>query len=147
MLAKNRVGDKASTLGVLIAGKHWLVDMADISEVLPVPPLTRVPLCKKWFRGIANIRGNLYSIADIAAYQHKGEVVGDSANRVLIVAERHAFNAAILVDRALGLRDTKKWQQSTQDGQIEYQDVQGVLWRKLDITDLLNQNEFLQVGI
>ncbi len=147
MQAKSRVGDKASTLGVLIAGQHWLVEMADISEVLPVPPFTHVPLSKKWFRGVANIRGNLYCIADIAAYRRKGEVVADSSNRVLIVAERHAFNAALLVDRALGLRDARKWHQSTHDGQIGYQDEQGILWHKLDVTDLLNQIEFLQVGI
>jgi twitching motility protein PilI len=147
MQAKNRVGDQASTLGVLIAGQNWLIDMADISEVLPVPTMTRVPLSKQWFCGVANIRGNLYCIADIAAYLHKGTVVGDTANRVLIVAERHAFNAALLVDKVLGLRDTRNWRQSIQNGQVEHQDVQGISWRKLDVADLLNQIEFLQVGI
>lgn len=147
MQAKNRSGEQASTLGVLIAGKNWLVDMVDISEVLPVPALTRVPLSKKWFRGVANLRGNLYCVADVAAYQQKGEVHGDIFNRVLIVSDRHAFNAALLVDRVLGLRDARTWHQSTQNGHVEFNDLQGQSWRKLDVTDLLNQNEFLQVGI
>ena len=145
--AKGSAGDQVSTLGVQIAGQYWLVDMENISEVLPLPPLTRVPLSKPWFRGVANIRGNLYCVADMAAYQHKGEAAGGIASRVLLVAERHAFNAALLVDRVLGLRDARAWRQSDAEGQIEYRDEQGVSWRKLDVAGLLDQADFLQVGI
>ncbi|MBI3903421.1 MAG: chemotaxis protein CheW [Nitrosomonadales bacterium] len=145
--AQGRTGDQISTLGVQIADQYWLVDMVNISEVLSLPPLTPVPLSKPWFRGVANIRGNLYCVADMAAFQHKGETVAAIANRVLLVAERHAFNAALLVDRVLGLRDVRAWQQSDVDGQIEYRDGQGALWRKLDVVGLLDRTEFLQVGI
>jgi len=144
---KDRTGNQVSTLGVQIAGEYWLVDMLNISEVLPLPPLTRVPLSKPWFRGVANVRGVLYCVADMAAYQHKGEALGDAANRVLLVAERHAFNAALLVDRVLGLRDARTWPQNDIEGLIEYRDQQGALWRKLDVVGLLDQAEFLQVGI
>ncbi len=145
--AKGSAAGQVSTLGVQIAGQHWLVDMGNISEVLPLPPLTRVPLSKPWFRGVANVRGNLYCVADMAAYQRKGEAAGGIASRVLLVAERHAFNAALLVDRVLGLRDARAWQQSNIEGQVEYRDEQGISWRKLDVTGLLDQSEFLQVGI
>ena len=144
---KDRAGDQVSTLGVQIAGQCWLVDMLNISEVLPLPPLTQVPLSKPWFRGVANVRGNLYCVADMAAYQNKGQILGDAANRVLLVAEKHAFNAGLLVDRVLGLRDARTWPQSSIEGQIEYRDEQGALWRKLDVVGLLDQAEFLQVGI
>jgi twitching motility protein PilI len=139
--------DPVSTLGVQIAGKNWLVELADISEVLPLPKLISVPFTKPWFRGVANVRGNLYSVADMAAYDHNGAASGDSNNRVLLVAERYAFNAALLVDRVLGLRDARGWQKNEVDGQIEYQDEQGSNWRKLDIPGLLEQAEFLQIGV
>ncbi|TAJ81079.1 MAG: chemotaxis protein CheW [Gallionellaceae bacterium] len=145
--AKDRAGNQVSTLGVQIAGANWLVDMGDVSEVLPLPPLTRVPLSKSWFRGVTNVRGNLYCVADMAAYQHNGEASGDIANRVLLLAERHGFNAALLVDRVLGLRDARTWQQSEAEGQSEYRDNQGGTWHKLDIVGLLEQAEFLQVAI
>ncbi len=147
MQAKDRTGDQATTLGILIAGQNWLVDMSDISEVLPLPPLTRVPISKPWFRGVANVRGNLYCVVDMAAYQHKGLLDVNSSNRVLLVAEKHAFNSALLVDRVFGLRDTRAWQQTVVDGKTEYRDGQGGKWNKLDIIELLNENEFLQVGI
>lgn len=145
--AKDRADDQVSTLGVQIAGQYWLVDMLNISEVLPMPQLTIVPLCKPWFRGVANVRGNLYCVADMAVYQHKGATVSNIANRVLLVAERHAFNAALLVDRVLGLRDTRSWQQSKVEEHIEYRDEQGALWHKLDVAGLLGQADFLQVGL
>jgi twitching motility protein PilI len=138
---------RVSTLGLQIAGKNWLVDMADIGEVLPLPSLTVVPFSKSWFRGVANIRGNLYGVIDMATYEHSGAVSGDNNNRVLLISERHAFNAGLLVDRVLGLRDAKSWQKSEVDGQVEYQDESGALWRKLDVQGLLEQPDFLQIGI
>jgi twitching motility protein PilI len=139
--------ERVSTLGVQIGGQNWLVDMTDISEVLPLPQLTIVPFTKPWFRGVANVRGNLYGVIDMATYQHSGAASGDVNNRVMLVAERYAFNAALLVDRVLGLRDPRRWRQSGVDGQIEYQDEQGTVWRKLDIPGLLEQAEFLQIGV
>jgi twitching motility protein PilI len=138
---------RVSTLGVEIAGRNWLVDMTDIGEVLPLPHLTAAPFTKSWFRGVANVRGNLYGVIDMAAYGHSGAVSGDSNNRVLLVSERHAFNAALLVDRVLGLRDARNWQNNEVDGQVEYHDESGASWFKLDVPALLEQSDFLQIGI
>lgn len=164
---------RVDTLGVQIAGRNWLVDMVDISEVLPLPALTAVPFTRPWFRGVANVRGNLYSVVDMAAYERSGTALrpstssegsgqaarpstssggsgqapGDANNRVLLVADRFAFNVALLVDRVLGLRDARTWSQSEVDGQIEYRDEQGASWRKLDVRGLLGQAEFLQIGV
>ena len=145
--AKDMSDERVSTLGVQIGGQNWLVDLADIGEVLPLPKLISVPFTKLWFRGVANVRGNLYSVSDMAAYQHSGAESGDNNNRVLLVAERYAFNAALLVDRVLGLRDARKWQKNEADGQTEYHDEEGTRWLKLDIPGLLEQAEFLQIGV
>src|SRR4030067_1031278 len=113
--------------------RNWLVDKVDISEVLPLPALTAVPFTRPWFRGVANVRGNLYSVVDMAAYEHSGTALrpstssegsgqasGDANNRVLLAADRFAFNVALLVDRVLGLRDARTGRQSEDAGQIEY---------------------------
>lgn len=138
---------RVTTLGVQIAGRNWLVDMGDITEVLPLPPLTPVPFTKPWYRGLVNVRGNLYGVVDMAAYGHIGAASGGIDNRVLLVAERHAVNAALLVDSVLGLRDSRMWRQSEGiDKQIEYFDENGASWRKLDVHDLAEQAEFMQIG-
>jgi len=138
---------RVTTLGVQMSGKNWLVDMTDISEVLPFPKIASVPFTKLWFLGIANVRGNLYSVVDMTAFQNGGAASGDSNNRVLLVAERYGFNVALLVDRVLGLRDARSWSQNEVDGQIEYLDEQGASWCKLDVSGLLAQPEFLQIGV
>lgn len=144
--AENLSTARVSMLGVQMAGQNQLVDMTDVAEVLPLPLLTVVPFTKPWFRGVANVRGNLYGVVDVAAYQKIGTVSGDINNRILLVADRYAFNVALLVDNVLGLRDVRTWQQNQVDGQIEYQDEHGILWRKLDVSALLEQAEFLQIG-
>lgn len=160
MQTKEHADDQASTLGVQIAGQNWLVDMLDISGVLPLPPPTPVPLTKPWFLGVVNVRGVLYGVTDMAAYQQKGKATsafatsggsgwasGTAASRILLVTERHAFNAALLVDRVLGLRNARAWAQDEVRGQIQYRDERGNVWHKLDVAALLAQPDFLQVGV
>lgn len=141
---KSRMGGRLSMLGVEIAGQNFLVEMTDISEVLSLPPMTPVPLTKPWLCGVANVRGSLYCVADMAAYMQQGTASGAAGNRLLLVAERYAFNAALLVERVFGLRDTGRWRQ---DGQQNYTDEKNVVWRKLDLVGLLGQPEFLQIGV
>lgn len=131
-----------STLAVLIAGQHWLVDMADISEVLEPLKTTAIPLSKPWVLGMINVRGVLYCISDVATYLQTGKASGNSANRLLLVADRFSFNAALLVDSVLGLRDTQAFRH--EQGQLI--DEHNIVWQKLDLAGLLQQTEFLQIG-
>ena len=48
----------ASLLGVQVDDEAWLVDLREAGEVIPVPPVTPLPLTRPWFRGLANIRGD-----------------------------------------------------------------------------------------
>lgn len=138
---------QASSLGVRIAAQNWLVDMADIGGVLPLPPLTPVPLAKPWLIGVVNVRGMLYGVTDMAAYRQQGKTSGTAANRILLVAERHVFNAALLVDGVLGLRNARAWEQHRVGEQMQCRDELGGLWLRLDVAELLGQPDFLQAGI
>jgi twitching motility protein PilI len=136
----------ASTLGVQIGEELWLVEMSDISEVLSPPTLTKVPLSKPWYHGVANVRGNLYSIIDLRAFNGGATTPQDAQTRVMLVGQKYAFNAGLLVSRVLGLRNSKEWQNIEQNGENRLQDGDGQVWRKLDMTQLLQQPEFLQIG-
>jgi twitching motility protein PilI len=137
---------QVSTLGVQVGQQFWLVDMTDISEVMPLPLLTPVPLTKPWYCGVANVRGNLYSIVDLGAFVNNELTPREVHNRVLLLGQHFAFNTGLLISRVLGLRNTSEWQQNEIDGKIQYQDDAGQIWHKLDIKNLLQQPEFLQVG-
>lgn len=137
---------QSAMLGVQVGATYCLLDMLDVAEVLPVPPLTVVPLTQAWYCGVANVRGNLYGVVDLCAYLGQGETRRESETRVLLLSSKFAFGAGLLVARVLGLRDTGAWKQIERDGLPCYQDETGRLWRKLDIAGLLEQPEFLQIG-
>jgi len=82
----------------------------------------------------------------MASYLQTGSASGENTNRILLIAERHGFNTALLVDGVLGLRDARAWRQDESNA-AQYFDDQDVTWRKLDVVDLLEQPQFLQIGI
>ncbi len=144
---KEVAGDRISTLGIQIGRAFWLVEMHDISEVMTLPAMATVPLTQPWYLGVANVRGNLYSIADLAAFMGQGETPEGGQCRVLLVAQKFSCNAGLLVTRVLGLRDTASWRQEIKDGEVHLRDEQSHLWRKLDMSQLLQKPDFLQIGI
>ncbi len=140
-------GNQVVTLGIIVGQDSWLVDMADISEVLLVPELSVVPLTKRWYCGVANVRGNIYSIADLGAYMDFGLTTHDAQSRVLLIGQKFNFNTGLLVSKVLGLCHSNDWQRSEQDGAELYQDSSGKQWQKLDIRKLLLQPEFIHIGV
>lgn len=138
---------QTATLGIMIGQESWLVDMSDISEVLSLPDLTAVPLTKSWYCGVANVRGNIYSITDLGAFMERGLTLRDAQNRVLLIGQKYDFNAGLLVSKVLGLRNSTDWERSEQDAGVFYHDNNGQQWQKLDIGQLLQQPEFIQIGV
>ena len=140
-------GNQVATLGIIIGRESWLVDMADISEVLSLPDWTLVPLTKPWYCGVANVRGNIYSIADLGAFMNCGLTAHDAQSRVLLIGQKYNFNTGLLVSKVLGLRNSTDWQRSEKDGAVFYKDSNGQQWQKLDVRQLIQQPEFIQIGV
>jgi twitching motility protein PilI len=143
----------AGLLGVQSGNDFWLLNLSDSGEIIPLPPLTTVPLTKNWFVGIANIRGNLYAVADFSAFQGKEATPQNSSSRWLLIGTRHGNNAALLVTRMLGLRnaddltavpvdsDAPPWESGA------YTDLDGRRWKMLDVRRLLADENFMEIGV
>ena len=146
------VGRTASKLAVQAGVEGWLVDLMEAGEVIPVPPITPVPQTRPWFKGVANVRGNLYSVVDFPAFLGgKGVALGEQS-RLLLIAPRYRVGAALLVDSSLGLRNPESWQ-PRQPAQApaawqraEYEDEAGKVWKELDVAELVRDQSFLMVG-
>lgn len=145
------VGRSASKLGLQVGGEAWLVDLVDAGEVLPVPAITAVPLTRPWFKGMANIRGNLYSVVDFPAFLGRAPTAVGDQSRLLLVGERFRLAAALLVDRSLGLRNPAQLQrrggETAQWARAEYTDADGKEWKELDLPQLVQHPDFLSVGL
>jgi twitching motility protein PilI len=152
-LAATSRNENTSVLAIESGAGRWLLTLADISEVLPLPRLTSAPLSKSWYVGLANVRGSLYSVVDFGAFCGEAPVRISPANRLLLCSPRYAVNAGLLVDRVVGLRDGRElntvkehgparaWQKSVK------QDGEGRLCRELDIAALVKSAEFLNIGM
>jgi len=143
----------SARLGVQVGPENWLLDLTDASEVVPVPRLAPAPLTKPWFCGVANVRGNLYSVADFSAYQGFEATPQNVESRLLLLNSRYLGNAALLVTRMLGLRnvddfiDQERQPETRPWISAQYRDKSGALWNQLNLAKLVEQEEFLQVGI
>lgn len=141
----------ASLLALQVGQEGWLVDLADAGEVIPVPAIVPVPLTKHWFRGMANIRGNLYSVIDFPAFLGGTPLSQTEQSRLLLLGERFRMGSALLVDRSLGLRNPAQLKPRAGGEapawlRAEYTDEEGRVWKELDAPRLVQQQEFLNVG-
>ena len=141
----------ASKLGVQVGAQSWLIDLVEAGEVMPVPPVTPVPLSRPWFRGVANVRGNLYSVVDFPAFLGNAPVSLNEQSRLLLIGERFRTASALLVDRSLGLRNAAQLKPTDATNRAawvrgQYQDEEGKAWLELDLGQLVQHEEFLNVG-
>ncbi|WIM04628.1 MAG: chemotaxis protein CheW [Candidatus Nitricoxidivorans perseverans] len=140
-------------LGVESGTDHWLIDLSDSGEVVPLPPLTPVPLTRHWFSGIANVRGTLYSVVDLSAFRGGEPARRNSDARLLLVGARHGTHSALLVDRTLGLKALDGFAvEPAADGAPAWTgerhiDAQGHRWTRLNLKALLDDPEFLDIGL
>ena len=151
-----RLADSArspSKLGLEVGTESWLVDLAEAGEVIPVPPITPVPLTRPWFRGVVNVRGNLYSVIDFAGFLATGYCAGGEQARLVVLGERFRSAAALLVHRSLGLRNPVELQARALAAEkpvwlrAEYNDDAGRRWRELDVAALVRDPDFLSVAL
>jgi twitching motility protein PilI len=138
-------------LGLRVGGEAWLVDLREAGEVIPVPPLAPVPLARSWFRGVANVRGNLYSVSDLAALLGLPPISLTDRARVLLVSERFRAGAALLVEGSLGLRNPDELQLQDLPAarwvRAQYLAADGQVWKELDVSALIQDEAFLEVAL
>lgn len=142
-----------SKLGVQVGSQFWLVRLSDISETLPVPALTPVPLSQPWFSGVANFRGNLYGIVDYCHFLGAAPTPLAMDSRLLLVHPKFQINSGIIVSRVMGLRNPAQMkpvepeEESLPWVDAEYRDEAGTLWRELDMRSLTEHAKFLNVAL
>ncbi|MEI2636940.1 MAG: chemotaxis protein CheW [Methylotenera sp.] len=139
----------AGYLGVVIGSKNVLVSLQEISETLPIMDIHRVPIVKPWFLGVANVRGVLYAINDLAQLLENTFTAISSNARLLLMSDAVTSNVAFVVDKMIGLRklDEMKLRDEIAEETIclkaqIYQDEENRVWHVLDCDKLVNSKEF-----
>lgn len=145
-------------LAVECGGQGLLLPLAGAGEIFKLSSLLPVPHTQRWFLGVANLRGRLHGVADLAAFLGlrpalpRGETLPDAA-RVLALNPASGGHCAVLVDRLMGLRSTAQF------GVVEpaegarpafagpgWRDEQGRIWQEIDLAALAAHPQFLGIA-
>ena len=145
-------------LGVLLGGRHCLLDLTQLGEIV-IPAglhIQGVPLAQDWYLGLAAMRGRLTGVVDLARYMGEPACAAGSHCRIITFSPRLGLNCALLVERVLGLRQLRTLQsvrvQDAAQGVLPswaaqtLRDSEGQQWLRLDLAQLAQAERFLDAG-
>lgn len=89
-------------VGFVLSGRRFVAPMNDITEILTAPKLTQVPGVKHWVEGVANVRGRLVPVMDLAAFL--SEPHGTQRNKRTLIIEKGELLNGLVVDAVLGMQ-------------------------------------------
>lgn len=151
-------GVQASWLAVESGGRKFLLPLAQSGEIFPYSSTLPVPYTQSWFLGVANLRGGLFGVVDLASFvggQAPAQRTDASRAESRLVALNSALeiNCALLVDRLAGLRNMDAFSTSSPppDGAPDffgtgYTDSNGAFWQELNLQALAQQPQFLSIS-
>src|SRR5437868_3544764 len=111
-------GVQASWLAVESAGTKYLFPLAQSGEIFPFASALPVPYTQSWFLGVANLRGGLFGVVDLASFVAGQAPVqrsdaGRAESRLVALNAALEINCALLIDKLSGLRNQDAFAGST----------------------------------
>src|SRR5436189_1260634 len=94
-----------SWLAVECGSRGFLFPLKEAGEIFAMSPIVPVPHAHPWFLGVANLRGHLHGVVDLAGFLgvKSAESSRDQA-RLVGFNQTLELNCVLLVDRLSGLR-------------------------------------------
>ncbi len=146
-------------LAVECRGHGLLLPLEQAGEIFALGPLLPVPHTQPWFAGVANLRGGLYGVVDLARFLGLHEVPADAGRdqaRLIAFGAALGLNGALLVDRLAGLRGVDQLRSDVELGgsqdtdrpafaAMRWHDSDGRQWQALDLVALTQDVRFLSI--
>lgn len=92
-----------SGIGFSLMGRRFVAPMDEVSEMLEVPPYTRLPGVQPWVRGVANVRGRLLPLFDLAAF-FGSKISSHRKQRRVLILDRDDLYSGLIVDQVFGMQ-------------------------------------------
>lgn len=141
-------------VGFMLAGQQFAADMGDVAEILQPPRLTKVPGVRSWVLGVANVRGRLVPVMDLAGLLGLPSRANWRSRRVLVV-EQDDHLTGLLVDAVLGMQqfdverrmDVSKLDPALNKFAPYGFERDGREWPVFQLRELIQAPEFLQIAV
>ena len=120
-----------SGIGFVLMGQHFVAPLGEISELLEVPSYTQLPGVQPWVLGVANVRGRLLPLFDMAIFFGSQLDSHRKSHRVLVL-EQDGLYSGLVVDAALGMQHfpVETYEAATGDLDAELKNLVGGSYRK-----------------
>lgn len=146
-----------SWLAVDCAGQGVLFPLAQAGEIFEVHALAPVPHTRPWLIGVANLRGGLYAVVDLAAFlglcpARRGAL--PEHQRLVSFNAASGLNCAVMIDRLDGLRHAADLQRLDDEAGAErpafaaarWADAAGRVWQEVALAELAANEMFLDIA-
>jgi twitching motility protein PilI len=146
-----------SWLAVDCAGQGVLFPLEQSGEIFDAGAVLPVPHTQSWFAGVANLRGGLHGVIDLAAFLGlRARVPSDAPKegaRLVALNPGLGVNCALLVDRLAGLRHdadliAQEVEETVRPGfaGARWRDASGRDWQEIKLSALAADGQFLSIA-
>ena len=151
-------GVSASWLAVEAGGSKYLFPLNQSGEIFPWVSAQSVPYTQAWFAGVANLRGGLYGIVDLASFvtgvaPPVRSELARTESRLVALNSALEINCALQIDKLSGLRNPDAFTdfaERASDAPVffghSYVDANGVNWQEINLQLLAQQANFLTIS-
>src|SRR5664279_3074920 len=142
-----------SWLAVECSSRGFLFPLRDAGEIFAMSPVVHVPHSHRWFLGVANLRGHLHGVVDLAGFLGvKSAEAGRDQARLVGFNQAFDINCVLLADRLSGLRSADELTRDVDEGGSRpafagalYRDGSARVWQELNLAELAADESFLKI--
>ena len=160
---QSRLAERLQAARTQVRGQTWLADecrghglllpLREAGEIFALAPILPVPYSQHWFMGVANLRGHLHGVVDLAGFLGiKAHDSGREQPRLVGFNQTLEINCVLLVDRLSGLRGEEELTAEPSDGAARpafvgarLRDGSGRRWQELRLGELAHDAAFLKI--
>lgn len=151
-------GMSIAWLAVRAGGANYLFPLAQSGEIFPMVNIQAVPYVRPWFLGVANLRGGLCGVVDLAAFLSGDRVPARSEQwlaeaSVVTLNAALEINCALLIDSLAGLRHVEAFVSSEPPPEGApvylgplYIDAEGQRWQEINLQLMSQSPQFLSIS-
>jgi twitching motility protein PilI len=143
-----------SWLAVDVAGHGLLLPLATAGEIFTDAQVKPVPHTQPWFLGVANLRGGLHGVVDLARFLGLPSPAVHIESSLLVALNPALGSAsAIRVQRLAGLRSADQLKPEPDDelprplfAGGRWRDERDRTWQEIDLAALSRHEQFLAIA-
>ena len=141
-------------LAIESSGRGFLLPLREAGEIFALAPILSVPYSHRWFLGVANLRGHLHGVVDLADFLGvKSPESGREQSRLVGFNVALDINCVLMVDRLSGLRSADELTPEPADDAAprpafagaRLRDASGRIWQELMLSELARDEGFLKI--